>query len=166
MGRVTSTSRLGAVRNRVAEGRAVAREEQRPVHLGTRTEHACCTYRGCPVSRTRRDSNQIKNTVLEIVKKDGGISDLFLNRKLDRNDIPETWLPERLCVRFGFCGEEYDSIPGEVNQNGRATVVFGWLIEKIALTSVILTEYNGLIMSVITSRTASTRGDEPLAGLK
>jgi len=89
-----------------------------------------------------------------------------LNRKLDRNDIPETWLPERLCVRFGFCGEEYDSIPREVNQNGRATVVFGWLIEKIALTSVILTEYNGLIMSVITSRTASTRGDEPLAGLK
>jgi hypothetical protein len=93
------------------------------------------------VSRTRTGSNQIKNTVLEVVKKDDGIFDLFLNRKLDRNDIPETWLPERLCVRFGFCGEEYDSIPREVNQNGRATVVFGWLIEKIALTSVILTEY-------------------------
>ena len=56
------------------------------------------------MSRTRKDSNQIKNTVLEVVKNDDGIFDLFLNRKLDRNDIPETWLPEQLCVRFGFCG--------------------------------------------------------------
>jgi hypothetical protein len=42
------------------------------------------------VSRTRKDSNQIKKTVLEVVKKNDGTLDLFLNRKLDRNNIPET----------------------------------------------------------------------------
>ena len=68
------------------------------------------------MSRTRKDSNQIKNTVL-VVKKDDGIFDLFLNRKLDRNDV--------------------------------------------------LTEYHGLIMSVITVLAPpATRGYEPLAGLK
>jgi predicted SpoU family rRNA methylase len=76
------------------------------------------------VSRTRKDSNQVKNTVLEVVKKNDGTFDLFLNRELDRNNIPETWLPEQLCVRFGFCGEEYDPILREVNQNGRTTIVF------------------------------------------
>ncbi len=59
-----------------------------------------------------------------MVKRDDGTFDLFLNRKLDRSRIPETWLPEELCVRFGFCGEEYDSILREVNQSGRTTVVF------------------------------------------
>ena len=75
------------------------------------------------MSRTRRDS-PITNTILEVIKRDDGTFDLFLNRKLDRNRIPETWLPEELCVRFGFCGDEYDSILRELNQNGRAIVEF------------------------------------------
>jgi hypothetical protein len=77
----------------------------------------------CNMSRTRKDS-PITNTVLELVKRDDGTFDLFLNGKLDRNQILETWLPDDLCVRFGFCGDEYDSILREVNQNGRATVEF------------------------------------------
>lgn len=43
------------------------------------------------MSRTPKDSNQIKKTVLEVVKKNDGTFDLFLNGKLDRNNIPETW---------------------------------------------------------------------------
>jgi hypothetical protein len=76
------------------------------------------------VSRTRKDS-PITNNILEVVKRDDGTFDLFLNRKLDRNRIPEVWLPDELCVRFGYCGDEYESILSEVNQNGRATVEFG-----------------------------------------
>ncbi|MBZ5658489.1 MAG: hypothetical protein LAO56_24825 [Acidobacteriia bacterium] len=45
--------------------------------------------------------------------------DLILNRKLDRNNIPEVWLPDEHCAHFGVCGEEYDSILRELNQNGR-----------------------------------------------
>ena len=76
------------------------------------------------MSRTRKDSKQITNTVLEVVKKNDRTFDLFLNRELDHKNIPQAWLPEQLCVRFGFCGEEYDSILREVNQNGRETIVF------------------------------------------
>ena len=75
------------------------------------------------MSRTRKDSPTTKR-VLEVVKRGDGTFDLFLNRKLDRNRISEMWLPDELCVRFGFCGDEYDSILRDVNQNGRATVVF------------------------------------------
>jgi len=85
--------------------------------------HGCIILSGCHVSRTRKDS-PITNTILELVKRDDGTFDLFLNRKLDRNRIPETWLPDELCVRFGFCCDEYDSILREVNQSGRATVEF------------------------------------------
>jgi hypothetical protein len=77
----------------------------------------------CSVSRTRKDS-PITSTVLEVVKRDDGTFDLFLNRKLDRNGIPEKWLPDELCVRLGFCCDEYDSILREVNQSGRARVEF------------------------------------------
>jgi hypothetical protein len=73
---------------------------------------------------TEPSSPSASNAVLEVVKKNDGTFDLFLNRELDHKNIPEAWLPEQLCVRFGFCGEEYDSILREVNQNGRTTIVF------------------------------------------
>ena len=50
------------------------------------------------MSRTQEDSNQTKNTVLDVVKKNDGTFDLFLNRELDHKNIPEAWLPEQLCV--------------------------------------------------------------------
>ena len=76
------------------------------------------------MSRTRKDSIRLKDTVLEVIKKNDGTFDLFLNRKLHRSRIPEVWLPEELCVRFGFCGEEYDLILQEVHQNGKKTIIF------------------------------------------
>ena len=77
------------------------------------------------MSRTRKDS-QYSNTVLEIVKTDDGTFDLFLNRKLDRSRIPATALPEELCGRFGFCGQEYDSILYSAGNrsNRQQTLVF------------------------------------------
>jgi len=75
------------------------------------------------VSLTRKDSPGT-NRVLEVVKRDDGTFDLFLNRKLDRNRIPERWLPDELCVRFGFCGDEYDAILRQLHDCGKATVAF------------------------------------------
>jgi len=72
---------------------------------------------------TRKDSTQNRSTVLEVVKRQDGRFDILLNRKLDRSGILEEWLPEELCVRFGFCGEEYDSILSEVSKNGRTKLV-------------------------------------------
>jgi hypothetical protein len=76
------------------------------------------------VSRSRKDSNQITRTVLEPVKRDDGTFDLFLNGRLDRSHVAEKWLPDELCVRFGFCGEEYDAILHNAKQDGRTTVSF------------------------------------------
>jgi hypothetical protein len=74
------------------------------------------------VSRTYIDAKQ--NRVLEVVKRQDGTFDFFLNRRLHRGQVPETGLPEELCVRFGFCGEEYDSILREVGQTGRKELFF------------------------------------------
>jgi hypothetical protein len=74
------------------------------------------------VSRTRKDSAKY-GTVLEVVKRQDGTFDLFLNRKLDRRCIPDSGMSEELCLRFGFCGEEYDSFLQEVNRDGKKTVV-------------------------------------------
>jgi hypothetical protein len=77
-----------------------------------------------PVSRTRKDSRKATNRVLEVVRMDDGTFDLFMNGKLDRERIPEDGLNEQLCVRFGFCGEEYDSILHELAENGRKKLLF------------------------------------------
>ena len=55
---------------------------------------------------------------------DDGTFDLFMNGKLDRQRIPQDGLNEQLCVRFGFCGEEYDSIVHELAENGRKKLFF------------------------------------------
>ena len=78
--------------------------------------------RGFPLSHTWKNPKPTSR-VLELVKRDDGTFDLFLNRRLDQTHIVEEWFPEQLCVRFGFCGEEYDSIMATVNRDGRATVV-------------------------------------------
>jgi hypothetical protein len=70
------------------------------------------------MSHTFKDAPK-KNRFLEVVKTGDGTYDLFLDDTPDRSSIPEQWLREGLCVRFGFCGEEYKSILREVNLNGR-----------------------------------------------
>jgi len=74
------------------------------------------------MSRTLKDSPR-KKRFLEVVKRGDGTYDLFLDDAPDRRAVPEKWLPEELCVRFGFCGEEYDSILRQVNLNGRARLL-------------------------------------------
>ena len=78
------------------------------------------------MSRTRKDSDEItkSTTVLELVKRTDGNFDLFLNGTLHRVKIQEKWLSEELCVRFGFCGSEYDAILLRANESGKSRVVF------------------------------------------
>jgi len=69
------------------------------------------------MGRTYKDVKQ--NRVLEVVKREDGTFDLFLNRRLFRGKVHEEGLPQELCVRFGYCGEEYDSILRAVDEFGR-----------------------------------------------
>jgi hypothetical protein len=76
------------------------------------------------LSRTRKDSGKSTNRVLEVVRRGDCTFDLFMNGELDRGRIPEDGLNEQLCVRFGFCGKEYDSILLELFENGRKKLFF------------------------------------------
>jgi len=69
------------------------------------------------MGRTYKDAKQ--NRVLEVVKRQDGTFDLFLNRKLYRGQIHPDGLEQELCVRFGYCGQEYNSILREVEETGR-----------------------------------------------
>lgn len=75
------------------------------------------------MSRTQKNS-RLARRFLEVVRKDDGTYDLFLDDIPDRSSIPEPWLSEELCVRFGFCGEQYTTILAELNLRGRTRL---WL---------------------------------------
>jgi len=79
---------------------------------------------GDALSRTRKDSRKSTNRVLEVVRRDDGTFDLFMNGALGRGRIPEDGLNGQLCVRFGLCGKEYDSILLELLENGRKKLFF------------------------------------------
>jgi hypothetical protein len=71
------------------------------------------------MSRTRKDSPHVFDRTLEVVKTATGKYDIFLGGQLNRHEIDEDGLPEVLCVRFGYCQEEYASILREVSEVGR-----------------------------------------------
>lgn len=78
---------------------------------------------GAAVSRTRKDSRRRQGTVIEVIKVGDDAFDLLLNHEIFRHNAPQAALPEWLCVRFGFCGEEYDAILQEIEQEGRKVIV-------------------------------------------
>jgi len=73
------------------------------------------------MSHTGKDSRQNTNSVVEVVRRDDGTFDLFLNHEIDRSRIPEEWLSDEVCARWGFCGEEFTLILREIEEHGRAT---------------------------------------------
>jgi hypothetical protein len=64
-------------------------------------------------------------TVLEVVKSVDGTFELYVDRKLDRSNISERYLVDELCVRFGYCGQEFETIMKKIAENGRASMSFG-----------------------------------------
>jgi hypothetical protein len=58
------------------------------------------------------------------MKRKDGAFDLFLNKELLQHNVQEKWLPDWLCVRFGFCGEEYKSAISELERAGQVKLTF------------------------------------------
>jgi len=69
------------------------------------------------VGRTYKDAKQ--NRVLEVFKREDGTFDLFVNRRLYVGRVSEERLPWELCVRFGYCQDEYEPIRRELIENGK-----------------------------------------------
>ena len=78
------------------------------------------------MGRTFKDSerNRHGGGNLEVVQREVGYFDLFHNGRLEHAAVPESGLQDFICVRFGFCGEEYEAIMVEVGRTGRKFVEF------------------------------------------
>jgi hypothetical protein len=63
-----------------------------------------------PMGRTAKDSSQITNSLLKVVKRRDGMFDLFLGGKVDRHGIPEASLRRRFV-----CGS--DSVARSMTQS-------------------------------------------------
>lgn len=75
------------------------------------------------MSRTKKDSNKRRDTVIEVVKVGDDAFDLVLNHEVYRANAPLSALPEWLCVRYGFCGDEYKAIIRDIDRDGRKVIV-------------------------------------------
>ena len=64
-----------------------------------------------------------RQDVWEFLKREDGSYAVFRNSKLLSDSISEEKRESELCVRFGFCGQEYDEIVRQLSQSGRCTLV-------------------------------------------
>jgi len=74
------------------------------------------------LGRTHKDERAKKTVtnILEVLKNDDGTYEVLFKGELVRSRVPERWLNQELCARYGFCGEEYDAIIRQLNDSGRA----------------------------------------------
>ena len=75
------------------------------------------------MSRTLKDSRKQQGTVIEVIKVGDDSFDLLLNHEIVRRNAPRDALPEWLCVRFGFCGDEFEAILREIEQEGKKVII-------------------------------------------
>lgn len=77
------------------------------------------------MGRTYKDSRgkRTRTIVLEVLKNDDGTYEIWFNQALVGSRVPERWLEHELCVRYGFCGEEYKDIVHQLEGSGKANVV-------------------------------------------
>ena len=64
----------------------------------------------------------MKQNIWEFLKKPDGTYAVYHNDNLLSDSIPEMRLNEEICVRYGFCGHEYQAIWGQLGHCGRCTV--------------------------------------------
>ena len=83
------------------------------------------------MSRTRKDSRGQQGTVIEVIKVGDDVFDLLLNHETFRRGAPLAALPEWLCVRYGFCGDEYEAILQEVEREGKRSSPFDGLRQPL-----------------------------------
>jgi hypothetical protein len=78
------------------------------------------------LSRTHKDERSRKTVsfAVEVLKNEDGTYEVFYKGKLTCSRVPECWLYKELCVRFGFCGDEYEPIIRQLNDSGKATLLF------------------------------------------
>ena len=75
------------------------------------------------MSKTYKDSAGAATRYFDVVKRDDGTFDVYVNTDLLRSQISEQTLKDQLCVKWGYCGAEYDEILSEVERTGRKRIL-------------------------------------------
>jgi len=64
----------------------------------------------------------MKNNVWQFLRDENGSYAVFNNGKLLADSIPEERREDEFCVRFGFCGREYEEIVRQLRESGKCTL--------------------------------------------
>ena len=68
-----------------------------------------------------------KPNVWEFGRNENGSYAVFQNGKLLADAIPEERREDEFCIRFGFCGQEYEEIVRHLRHSGKCTLNLGSL---------------------------------------
>jgi hypothetical protein len=58
----------------------------------------------------------------KFIRNPNGNFAVYRDGKELRKDIPERWLEEEVCVKYGFCGQEFEKIFEELSRVGQCVV--------------------------------------------
>ncbi|HMF91803.1 MAG TPA: hypothetical protein VKL40_14250 [Candidatus Angelobacter sp.] len=61
----------------------------------------------------------MKQNEWEFLRRENGTYAVIHNGKLLADSIPEEWREREFCLRFGFCGEEYQEIRRQLEQGDK-----------------------------------------------
>jgi len=71
------------------------------------------------MGKTYRDT-QHHGQVIEIIRNEEETFNIFLNQQIQNGKFTEEQLAYELCVRFGYCQDEFLPIQKSLKQTGRA----------------------------------------------
>ena len=79
------------------------------------------------MSDTRKDSARLatRKVIIEVIANGDDTFEIMLNQKLVGSHVPEQWLDDEVCGKYGFCGEEFEEIKRQLADSGCATLVVG-----------------------------------------
>ena len=64
----------------------------------------------------------MKQNIWEFLRRQDGKYDVSHNGEVLSDSISEECLEREICVRYGFCGHEYDDIRRQLVRSGKCTV--------------------------------------------
>ena len=76
------------------------------------------------MSRTHKDSRRNARKELRVARREDGLFDVSYLDEMLETGITERSLAELVCIRFGFCGDEFDQILRALNEKGSWTRAF------------------------------------------
>ena len=76
----------------------------------------------CCCKIVKYGASLMKQNIWEFLRESDGTYAVYHNGNLLSDSIPAKSLNDAVCVRYGFCGHEYEAICSQLNRSGKCTV--------------------------------------------